>query len=545
MSVHVVQWVTASPLWPDTLAIDENGSREATMQKPALLRFERDSFMTDVAKQLETDPTSLQGNVATPVTYRLPSPGETEPPPPTELKLYQAVHGHFYLVAATLACRLPGLPEHQVATAAKETVRFVVRKVDATDPKAEWAWVDDLTAAKGKSWKALDASETGTVAEDEDLLPLFPVRYPTDGRTRTLFVGLVPTASADAFRAAGPAAPDSPLHGSTTGTGSVTGDPRAAALKAKVTDPLRALIATQIAAPADAPASKKTAIEQEMKDQQIEASRFLLLDLAEFLYDNFGWFKNQWTTPSDPKELVLWGTLAAPAVSGGTTSWRTALATAWSERLILSGDQAGTSTLQLNLRLPGLQPNAIDAAVAAALPTLPPPDLTTNAVSIQGDVAEPPIMPKVDAQGSTHYVIRCVYQRPECGALCPDVVSARSDEFKIASFFDLDAPSRSITISMPVDTSLKDLRKLRKNVSFLLSNELRQQMNRVTGLQNALDGKFADGGGLELGMICSFSIPIITICALIVLMIFINLLNIVFWWMPFLKICFPIPVKAK
>jgi hypothetical protein len=98
---------------------------------------------------------------------------------------------------------------------------------------------------------------------------------------------------------------------------------------------------------------------------------------------------------------------------------------------------------------------------------------------------------------------------------------------------------------MPVDTSLKDLRKLRKNVSFLLSNELRQQMNRVTGLQDALNGSFTDGGGLQLGMICSFSIPIITICALIVLMIFINLLNIVFWWMPFLKICFPIPVKAK
>ena len=98
---------------------------------------------------------------------------------------------------------------------------------------------------------------------------------------------------------------------------------------------------------------------------------------------------------------------------------------------------------------------------------------------------------------------------------------------------------------MPVDTSIKDLRKLRKNVSFMLSNELRQQMNRVTSLKDALDGKFADGQGLELGLICSFSIPIITICALLVLMIFISLLNIVFWWSPFLRICFPIALKAK
>ena len=44
-------------------------------------------------------------------------------------------------------------------------------------------------------------------------------------------------------------------------------------------------------------------------------------------------------------------------------------------------------------------------------------------------------------------------------------------------------------------------------------------------------------------MLCSFSIPIITICALIVLMIFVALLNIIFWWMPFLKICLPKPER--
>ena len=46
-------------------------------------------------------------------------------------------------------------------------------------------------------------------------------------------------------------------------------------------------------------------------------------------------------------------------------------------------------------------------------------------------------------------------------------------------------------------------------------------------------------------LICSFSLPVITICALLVLMIFISLLNIVFWWLPFLRICFPIALKAK
>ena len=40
-------------------------------------------------------------------------------------------------------------------------------------------------------------------------------------------------------------------------------------------------------------------------------------------------------------------------------------------------------------------------------------------------------------------------------------------------------------------------------------------------------------------MICSLSIPIITICALILLMIIVSLLNIVFFWVPLFKICLP------
>jgi hypothetical protein len=112
VSAHVVQWVTASPLWPDTLSETDDAKREKSMQKPALLRFASDSFMEDVAKLLDRDPASLKDTIATPVTYRLPSPGETEPPAPTDLKLYLPAQGHFYLIAATLVCRMPGLPEH-------------------------------------------------------------------------------------------------------------------------------------------------------------------------------------------------------------------------------------------------------------------------------------------------------------------------------------------------------------------------------------------------------------------------------------------------
>jgi hypothetical protein len=45
----------------------------------------------------------------------------------------------------------------------------------------------------------------------------------------------------------------------------------------------------------------------------------------------------------------------------------------------------------------------------------------------------------------------------------------------------------------------------------------------------------------SFGMICSLSIPIITICALILLIIIVTLLDLIFRWLPWFVICFPVP----
>jgi len=50
-----------------------------------------------------------------------------------------------------------------------------------------------------------------------------------------------------------------------------------------------------------------------------------------------------------------------------------------------------------------------------------------------------------------------------------------------------------------------------------------------------------DDAGASLGMICSLSIPIITICALIILIIMVTLLDLIFHWLPFFFFCFPLP----
>jgi hypothetical protein len=99
---------------------------------------------------------------------------------------------------------------------------------------------------------------------------------------------------------------------------------------------------------------------------------------------------------------------------------------------------------------------------------------------------------------------------------------------------------------MPVDTSIAGLRKFKKNVAFIISDKLRQQMECLgSNAKKVMDGSFGCDQEFNIGTICSFSIPIITICALIVLFIFLIILNIIFWWLPFIRICFPISLKAK
>lgn len=161
------------------------------------------------------------------------------------------------------------------------------------------------------------------------------------------------------------------------------------------------------------------------------------------------------------------------------------------------------------------------------------------------------------------FVIRCVYDRPLCGTIDPPVLSEPTKPFQIAGFFDPDAPARPIRIALPIDTSPAGLRKFDKNTAFMMSDLLCGQVNRMKGITFAdlvfsilpfpfhKDLDVPDTGGcqdkgLSIGMICSLSIPIITICALILLIIIVTLLDFIFKWLPFLIVCFPLPgLKAK
>ena len=198
--------------------------------------------------------------------------------------------------------------------------------------------------------------------------------------------------------------------------------------------------------------------------------------------------------------------------------------------------------------------DALADRIAAALPAQFAAEVPTNPL-----VSQQPM----DMRDGW-FAIRCVFSRPECGPIDPPLLSEPTTAFQMAGFFDPDAPARPIRIALPLDTSPAGLRKFDKNTAFMISDMLCGQIDRLKGLTLGdlvlsvlpwplkKDLSVPDGGpcksdsGLEIGMICSLSIPIITICALLLLMIIVSLLNIIFRWLPFFIFCFPLPkLKAK
>ncbi|MDD4979348.1 MAG: hypothetical protein PHI29_12020 [Gallionella sp.] len=198
--------------------------------------------------------------------------------------------------------------------------------------------------------------------------------------------------------------------------------------------------------------------------------------------------------------------------------------------------------------------------------------LVIQAIDLQAPATPAPPLPFAarlrDALTTTQgdagwFTMRCVYLRCDCGPQRMAVLSEPSQRFQLANFFDSDAPARPIRISLPLDTTPAGMRKHSKNTAFVISDVLCGQIQRAKGL-GLVDlvravlpwplHKDLDVGGMgpcksneaNIGMICSLSIPIITICALILLMIIVSLLDFIFRWMPWFIMCFPIPgLKAK
>lgn len=616
-----LEWTMAAPLWQLTGDPQDPLARRQ-FRTPTILRFANDSFMDEFLNLLNTTPQSLNEYVAAPETWSSPPNEPVAPTPqsglalvlfrarnaairklqaggsrvigqlPTTvagkvLKLYQPAHGRFYLLVTCLVCRTLGLPDRRIDAGAQEKVTFVMRllqpKAGADPQNPDPTQCNEFALVNG-AWQA--PTDPATLATGEEQRPLAPAAYAADDqRTRRLLVGLVPVGDRERLLQAvqpNPAGqpPLPPLM-----------DPRQVLLKSQVLGPLcnlQQLAQTTQASTQPNPGLPSLTNDQETarenavggilqrgNNQLQQMSWYILLDLARYIQANIDNSLWQAIDSSDGSSLSgtlrpIWSRLSGATFSG--TSMVTALkkisAAAAVDALdniktpypIPDGNRQWPTTLFQFYSITATQVQglnglndkddraAFEQEMVNAL--LPPP---SN-----------PLPPRLVAQANANpqtavwFTMRCVLERPNCGALTPPLVSEPTVAFQMAPYFDSDAPARPIRIGLPIDTTPAGLRKFDKNTAFVMSDTLCGQVNKMSGMSFAdlimsvlpfplhkdLDGGGGTpctAGGLSAGMVCSFSIPIITIVALILLIIFVKLLDIIFFWMPFFQICLPLP----
>jgi hypothetical protein len=485
--------------------------RQPDFFRPRLLAFHSDTFMEDFLVAASAPrPDAFQATLAT--------PQQGQP-----LKLFQPMHGYFYLICASLCCRLPSFPDRDVRTAEGENTFFVLRKLVNG---AEYAWV---SAGPQKGWQALNG-KTKQVLLGEERHPLLTT---TAANGRSLLFGYVPVASRETYNV-----PPSELV-----TDHTTPDPRVADLQARFAEPLTR----------PDPSTASSIIEKTADNVALTLSVYLLLNLWEFLFEHV-----------QDVATILRGDQGA-ALGSDNTQAKASLLTLLQTHA-LDGTQLPTPTPQGTLTLAqalgavathqnalnqpgGGDPTQLGFSNAYNLKMHRPPVafLTQLTQSVQNTLSAtpPPVeLPKLEPQADTLYVIRCVYERPQCDPPV-QVVSQASEHFQLAPFFDPEAPARPVRIPLPADVSIAGLRKLKKNVAFMMSEAMHKKSMSIAGKEKDLitgepaltepDGDFA--------FICSFSIQIIFIVAFFLLIMFVVILNFVFWWLAFFKICLPVPKR--
>jgi hypothetical protein len=475
-------------------------------------------------------------------------------------------------------------------------VRRLRPKGDTLPSEFNLSTCDEYALVNGNQWEIATAD---ALVPGEEQLPMFGVTYTeSDGRKRRVLSSLVPVGKRETYMGAATNAPvlagadpQEPL------------DPRKAVLLRQVTDPWRSLItqAEKALADFDTPGpsgldpgdpsdndDERAKVKKAADDQADLLSWYILLDYGDYLekYLPDVWaviagdaapdtlddanaqaalltrMQNaSYTGPGAP-------TLTLPEALVNIREWRDSL-----ESTTLPYSTADPAHLPASPPFPDFhfllnsaQLKELVAPPSASTATLD--DLVNDALQeVDTPASTPPLplaaqMTTLDGREPGWFIIRCVFERPNCGPLKPVVISEPTQPFQMAGFFDPDAPARPIRINLPMDTTPAGLRKFDKNTAFVMSDVLACQMERMGSLtlgdlvlsvlpwplHKDLPSQEGCGesGAMEFGMICSISIPIITICAMIMLMIIVTLLDLVLKWKLFFMLCFPFPkLKAK
>jgi hypothetical protein len=501
-----IDWLKPSPLW----RLTEGDFRQSDFFRPAVVELRTDDFVEELFAAVGAPkPDALEALLLRPVDG-------------APLKLFQPVHGRYYMVCASLCCRIPGFPDRVVASGDGESTFFVLRRrLDGQ----EYAWVG---AEGARTWQSLDGQPRRALPGEDRL----PMAQTTAGNARPVQFGYLPVSSTETYKVPATQLADAsapPL------------DLRIEELGSRFTEPLTGPPDPVTGIPDPSTASIQLAHD----DVARTVSVYLLLDaweyLLEYLPDVAAALRGDpGAVPADPKLaekqalIDLLGTIAL----GGSLTLADALGAVARQRDTLNqaggvegdsdlGDAGFDATYNLKQHTPSVADllGLLDAVRAALSDELPPVDL-------------PKLPPRDDAE----YIVRLVYERGQCDPP-RQFVSLPTPPLRLATFFDPDAPARTIRIPMPSDVSVAAMRRFKKGVSFMMSEAMQRKVEALRGKERGLiaDDSTTLDEGLGVDFICSFSIQIIFIVAFFLLLMFVFILNIVFWWIFFFRICFPIP----
>ena len=476
------------------------------------------------------------------------------------LKLFQPIQRQFHLALIEAWCDLPGTP--RIDGAKVDSAGMVLRRLgsgnrhegwmrskgrvrgwlplarvggDSVDPGAAHRPLATLTGvADIDRHLTVFARENTDTALNEDVIPMYLA--PPDVCTeagKTLFYGMVPTLSSELCEA-------EPVFAVAD---DATFGPQSAEFRNHLVEALRG-DAMDLPFPGEAvqawwfdaaeslgtdvPSGVNTTQFNELKKSNSEASRRLrrFVMLLRQLSVEFNAFEGG-TEVAELKALLH--AIELPlALRQGETVPRKVRADEFLSRAstVLLDKGSVSGTLEMPATWPALGDTAKRQLAAALHKSLEPRFKAIKGKS--GRFDEP----------AARYVLRAfVRLKPEGGCPARIVWSEASQPFVIAPWYEgAGAPPVQIPLPDPSDRNL--LRSLKPNVAFVVPPSIQ---NLLAGsAKDLMEGK-GSTGSLGITWICSFSIPVITICAFIVLNIFLSLFNIVFGWMFFLKICLPFP----
>ena len=154
--------------------------------------------------------------------------------------------------------------------------------------------------------------------------------------------------------------------------------------------------------------------------------------------------------------------------------------------------------------------------------------------ALQQQVSDLPV-PRYRQARDDVYFIRAFVRHVDVRGCETITWGAPSQAFRIVAPFDPEA-SRPHLIQLP---DLNDLKRgAAKGVAFLAPRKLAEQIDVISPDMDLAPRK--GPGKMGLDWIYSFSIPVVTICAMILLMIIVKLLDFFLHWMPWVIVRIPI-----